>query len=177
MMSALITWIHDTDAIADDGLDVERVASADERAELAKALGLVACERLETRYTIRPLANGQYLATGTVEADVVQSCVVTLEPVGSRIAERFEVDFWPPEKLPEPSSGEFDVLAGPDHEPIEDGTIPIGRIIYEHVATGLDPYPRKEGAEFRWQPNLEARANDEPRESPFAVLAKLKPKG
>jgi uncharacterized metal-binding protein YceD (DUF177 family) len=175
-VSALITWIHDTDAIAEDGLEVERIATAEERAELAKALELVACERLETRYSIQPLANGQYLAMGMVEAAVVQSCVVTLEPVSSRIVEQFEVDFWPPEKLSEPSSGEFGVLTGRDREPIENGTIPIGRIIYEHVATGLDPYPRKEGAEFRW-PNLEARADDEPRDSPFAALAKLKPKG
>jgi uncharacterized metal-binding protein YceD (DUF177 family) len=175
-MAAPITWTHETDGIADCGLEVERAATPEERAALAKALDLVACERLETRYTIQPMANGQYLATGTVEAAVVQSCVVTLEPVSSRIVEQFEVDFWPPEKLPEPGSGEVDVLAAPDREPIADGTIPIGRIIYEHVATGLDPYPRKEGAEFRW-PNLETRSDDERRDSPFAVLAKLKPKG
>jgi uncharacterized metal-binding protein YceD (DUF177 family) len=176
MMSAPITWAHDTDAITEYGLEVERVATAEERVELAKALELVACDRLETRYTIRPLANGQYLATGTVEAAVVQSCVVTLEPVNSRIVERFEVDFWPPEKLPEPGSGGFDVLAAPDCEPIEGGIIPIGRIVYEHVATALDPYPRKEGAEFRWR-DPEDRPDDERRDSPFAVLAKLKPKG
>jgi uncharacterized metal-binding protein YceD (DUF177 family) len=176
MMSTLITWIHETHAIGEDGLEVERVATAEERAELAKALELVACERLETRYTIQPLANGHYLATGTVEAAVVQSCVVTLEPVSGRIVDRFEVAFWPPEKLREPDAGKFDVRTAPDREPIEDGAIPIGRIIYEHVATGLDPYPRKEGAEFRWS-SVDSRPDHEPRDSPFAVLSKLKPKG
>jgi hypothetical protein len=176
MMSTLTTWIHETDAIVDDGLEVERVATAEERAELAQALELVACEELETRYTIQPLANGHYLATGIVEAAVVQSCVVTLEPVSGRVAERFEVDFWPPEKLRELDAGEVDLRTAPDREPIEDGIIPIGRIIYEHVATGLDPYPRKEGAEFRWS-SVEPRPDDEPRDSPFAVLSKLKSKG
>jgi hypothetical protein len=175
MMFTPITWVHDTDAITPSGLDVERVATAEERVELAKALDLVACDRLETRYTIRPLADGQYLAMGTVEAAVVQSCVVTLEPVSSSIVERFEVDFWPPEKLPEPSSGEFDALGAPDREPIEGGILPIGRIVYEHLATALDPYPRKEGAEFRWR-DRDDWPDDERRESPFAVLAKLKPK-
>src|ERR671923_61815 len=175
MMSAPITWAHDTDAITEYGLEVERVATAEERMEVTKALELVACDRLETRYTIRPLADGQYLATGTVEAAVVQSCVVTLEPVRSHILEQFEIDFWPSEKLPEPGSGELDVLAAPDREPLEGGIIPIGRIVYEHVATALDPYPRKEGAEFRWR-DPDDRPDDDRQASPFAVLAKLKPK-
>jgi hypothetical protein len=176
MISAPITWTHGTDGIAEQGITVERAATAEERAALAIALDLVACERLEARYTIQPRAHGQFLATGTVEAAVVQSCVVTLEPVSSRFVEPFEIDFYPPERLPKPGLGEVDVLTAPDCEPIEEGLIPIGRIIYEHVATGIDPYPRKEGAVFQW-PDREARPNDEQRHSPFGVLAKLKPKG
>jgi hypothetical protein len=175
-MSAPIAWTHDTHEIPERGLEVERAATAEERAALATALEIVACERLETRYVIQPLANGQYLATGSVEADVVQSCVVTLEPVTGRIVEWLEVEFWPPHELPEPATVEFDVLATTDREPIEGGTIPIGRVLYEHVAAGLDPYPRKEGAVFRWR-DREAPPVAEQPDSPFAVLGKLRPKG
>ena len=175
-MSLPINWIHDTQEIPESGLEIARAATVEECAALAQAVEIVACERLETRYTVQPLANGQFLLRGSLEADVVQSCVVSLEPVSARIAERFEVDFWPPDLLPEPESGAFDVLATVDREPIEGGTIPIGRIVYEHVAAGLDPYPRKEGAALHW-PEREERRDDERRDSPFAVLDRLKPKG
>jgi uncharacterized metal-binding protein YceD (DUF177 family) len=174
-MSLPINWSHGTHAIPEEGLEVERIGSAEECAVLAKALEIVACERLETRYAIQPMAGGRFMVTGSLEAEVVQSCVVSLEPVADRIVERFEVDFWPPDTLPEPDSGELDVLAIPDREPIEDGAIAIGRIVYEHLAAGLDPYPRKEGAAFRWTEG-EDRPEGDRRDSPFAVLARLKPK-
>ena len=31
-----------------------------------------------------------------------------------------------------------------------DGIIPVGRIVFETISAGLDPYPRKPGAEFTW---------------------------
>jgi uncharacterized metal-binding protein YceD (DUF177 family) len=174
-MSLPINWTHDTHAIPEQGLEIGRAATAEECAALAAALEIVACERLETRYVIKPMAGGHFLVTGSVEAEVVQSCVVSLEPVAGRVAEPFEVDFWPPDKLPEPNSGELVLLATADSEPIEEGAIPIGRIVYEHLAAGLDPYPRKEGAAFRWTEG-EERPDGDRRDSPFAVLAKLKAK-
>ena len=47
--------------------------------------------------------------------------------------------------------------------------IDLGEILVEELSLNLDPYPRKEGVAFH--------ADDAPpRENPFAVLAKLKPK-
>ena len=55
-------------------------------------------------------------------------------------------------------------------ERIENDRIAVGRIVYEALAAGLDPYPRKEDAAFEWRdPKLAEGAGN-----PFAVLKKLK---
>jgi hypothetical protein len=66
---------------------------------------------------------------------------------------------------------ETEALAAAELEPIVHDRIEVGRIVYEHVAAALDPYPRKEGASLE-QADPEAGE----RESPFAVLSKLTPR-
>ena len=39
----------------------------------------------------------------------------------------------------------------PDVEPIEHGTIEVGRVVFETLSAALDPYPRKSGATLEWQ--------------------------
>jgi hypothetical protein len=58
-------------------------------------------------------------------------------------------------------------------EAVADGKIDLGPVIYEALATALDPYPKKAGASFEW--SQDARESPEPKESgPFAALAALK---
>ncbi len=52
--------------------------------------------------------------------------------------------------------------------------IDVGRIVYETLSAGLDPYPRKEGAEFDWADPKTGVADSA---NPFAVLKKLKGEG
>jgi hypothetical protein len=59
-------------------------------------------------------------------------------------------------------------------EPIEGGKIDLGPVIYETLATALDPYPKREGVSFEWSEAPGAGAADEPPESPFATLKRLK---
>jgi hypothetical protein len=58
-------------------------------------------------------------------------------------------------------------------EPIEDGTIELGKVLYETLATSLDPYPKKAGASFEWSegPGGKAEAHGS---GPFAALERLK---
>ncbi len=55
-------------------------------------------------------------------------------------------------------------------EPLEHDRIDIGRIVYEALSAGLDPYPRKEGAGFEWTDPKAAEGAGKP----FAVLKKLR---
>lgn len=171
-MSAELEWSHSVGEIPETGLAAERRATPEARTRIAAALDLIACSRLEARYSLQPLAQGRYLLEGTIDADVVQTCVVTLEPVEGHISEPFEVEF-----RPWPSGAgvtEFDALEARDIEPLEGDKIPVGRIVYEQLASAIDPYPRKEGAMLE-QP-AEKTEEVEEAVNPFAVLKQLKPK-
>ena len=53
-------------------------------------------------------------------------------------------------------------------EPLVGGTIDLGAVAVEFLMLGIDPYPRKEGAEFA------APSADLEGAHPFAALAALK---
>ncbi len=172
-MSEPLDWAHGLAEIGESGLERERLASEAERAAVARMLDIVAVTDLRASYGIQPLGRGRYRLAGEIDAGVTQSCVVTLEPVPGRIAERFEAEFMPVPELAraEGHQEEMEALAAADLEPIVHDRIEVGRIVYEHVAAALDPYPRKEGASLQ-QADPEAGE----REGPFAALSKLTPR-
>lgn len=157
--------------IGDRGLSGTREADAAERLELAEALDIVSCSHLRVIWEVHPLRSGMYRLTGTIDAGVVQSCVVTLEPLPSRVEVPLNVELRPGDMMPEPGEGEQPILDTPDIEPIEADGIDLGLIVLEHIATSLDPYPRKEDAVFEFEDPAAAVSPI----NPFAKLAKLKP--
>ena len=169
MTSTILDWAHETRSIPEAGLDVTREASEEGRAALAEALGIDACTRLVAQYTIRPFESGCYELHGTAEMLAQQTCVVTLEPLERTYRVRLDVAYWPPELLGDGPGADIDSLAD-DPEPIEDGRLDVGRVVYEELASTIDPFPRKDDAAFDWK-NDEAPARD----NPFAALEKLKP--
>jgi uncharacterized metal-binding protein YceD (DUF177 family) len=173
-MPGELSWDHLIEDIPATGLAVERTADAAELARIAAALELLACQQLEARYQIVPLSLGRYKLTGELKASIEQSCVVTLEPVASDIAETYAVTYWPDAALPQPAAGPLALDGQPDPEPIVDGKIDAGRIVFESLAAAINPFPRRPGAIFEGP--LSAPAQGKP-ESPFAVLANLKAKG
>jgi uncharacterized metal-binding protein YceD (DUF177 family) len=176
-MPTQLRWDHAARGIPEVGLSRERAADPDELASIARALDLVACRSLAAKYTITPTAEGRYQLSGTLRAEVEQACVVTLEPIGSTVEERFDVSFWPTDEMPPPASGEVNLDEELDPEPIVEGQIAVGRIVFEHLATAIEPFPRKPDATLeRTSTATEERTGDKP-ESPFAVLANIRPKG
>ena len=101
--------------------------------------------------TIRALGAGRYRLAGTLRARLTQACVATLEPLPQTIEEEFEVQFWPRERCRRRATTEVEVSSVPDVEPIEHGTIEVGRVVFETLSAALDPYPRKSGATLEWQ--------------------------
>lgn len=166
-------WIHLVTDVGASGLRRKREATVGERQALSATLDLTSCESLAVEYVVRALGQGRYVLEGELTAHVTQVCVATLQPVRSRIAETFRIELWPdtPENFPIRGESESPVLDAPDVEPLTDGRIPVGRLMTELLASALDPYPRAEGAEFRWQ---DPKAGDA---GPFAALSALKGKG
>ena len=153
------------------------IAAGDaERLALAQRFDLLELKRLDAEVRVRRIRAGRYLEViGTFDADVVQSCVATLEPVEARVEEEFR-------ELYGPIGGEragFDaaeIVVDPESpEPIEGPTVDLGEAVAQHLALSLDPYPRAPGAGPA--PDSEPPGPSEPgRPSPFAVLGALKPR-
>lgn len=172
-MTAL-TWTHAEGDVPDTGLEVVRTATPDELKALAAELGIRSCDGLRAEYSVRRIGAERYLLSGTVAARITQACVISLEPVEQRIDEQFAVELGPvAEDVAAAAAEEMErAILGDetDAEPLVDGHIEVGRIVYEHVAAAIDPYPRKEGAVFEWREAAAAASAA----GPFAALAKLK---
>jgi hypothetical protein len=175
-------WVVEVRSIGETGQNSRFQASGEQCASLARDLELISCNSLTVAYKLRAQHRGRYRLTGKITADVVQRCVVTLEPVPALLDEDIDLEFWPMEQLavaPTPGvtqessdehidTADFDALGDEPAEPIENGRIALGRVVYELVSAGLDPYPRSPGAEFNW------KSKDDGSDKPFAALAKLK---
>lgn len=175
-MPGELAWEHAVQDIPEAGLAVERAASPEECDAIASALDLVACRSLMARYTIAPRGEGHVHVSGSVSAEVEQTCVVTLEPLVNQVADSFSVDYWPETDMPEPSGGAVDMHDEPDLEPIVAGRVEVGRVIFECVAGAIDLFPRKPGVTFD-SSAVSSEAGDSSRpESPFAALARMRDK-
>lgn len=137
-------------------------ADAAEREALARRFGIPSIGRFRAELLLRPEPDGSVRAEGRLEAEVVQSCVVTLEPVPQRVEEAVTLRFLPPGREPDEGPEEVDEV-----ETGQDGTADLGEALAEQLALALDPYPRAPGAA------LPEAATDAPAH-PFAALGRLR---
>ncbi|WP_435539226.1 YceD family protein [Azospirillum sp. ST 5-10] len=157
---------------------VEEIAATEaERRALAARFELEAIDRLEATVRLRRTGGDMVRVTGELRADVVQTCVVTLEPVRNAVAERFEALFAPESLVPEDGDEveiDFDAAALDEDVPeaMDRGRIDIGELVAQHLSLALDPYPRAPGVALPDAGEEEAPADAKP--NPFAVLERLK---
>ena len=157
--------LAETDNLPATGSVHEIAAEPAERAALAERFSLLALDRLEARVRLTPLAGDLVRLDAELTADVVQECVVTLEPIATRVEDHFTLLYGGTEEAAQVVlSGEAELV-----EPLSDGAIDIGEAVAQQLSLALDPFPRAPGAEA---PAPEP--GDDPPASPFAALAKLK---
>ena len=154
------------DDIPDAGGHYTLSADAAAREGVARLAGLRDLRRLEAEFDLA--RHGSSVAIkGEVKAKVGQICVVTLEPIESEVAEQVDLVFAPPVEDTD-RGGRRTKKKDAQPEPLVNGVVDLGVVATEFLILGLDPYPRKEGAQFA-QP-----APKEGSERPFAALAALK---
>ena len=143
-------------------------ANAVERSALATRFGLVSLDRLEAAVRLGRIAGGLVRLEAELVADVIQTCVVTLEPVKNHIAESFTVLYGEGAEAREVTlDGEAETI-----EPIAGGVIDIGEAVAQQLSLALDPFPHAPGAA-----NVRLTASSEASgESPFKVLEHLRNK-
>jgi uncharacterized metal-binding protein YceD (DUF177 family) len=154
------------DDIPETGLHIEAEAPAEVRAQLAKLANLRELPHLSAVFDLTRRGGGVHVA-GQVKARVGQTCVVTLESLENDLDEPINVLFAP--SLDAAANG-ADHKAGDEEppEPLIEGKVDLGAIATEFLLLGIDPYPRKAGAEFA----AVKTADDSAR--PFAALEALK---
>lgn len=155
-------------------LSVTLEPDAEVRAGLAKELALEGLPALQGRITVRPWLDGAEIS-GRFTAVVEQICGVTLDPFETEIDGDFVVRAVPagsPNAPADSEGGEVEMdLEAPDPpDVLSSDDIDLAGYLVEHLALEIDPFPRKPGAEFDYEP-------DAPEESPFAVLKRLKDDG
>lgn len=181
-LGAELSHVVAIDRIGPEGLNVTVVANDEARTALAGRLGIPAVLFLDAQLRLRedPAARGQFLLEGHITAEVEQSCVVTLEPVRQQVDEAVVRRFAPVtdsigRPVDEADDGEAEWLdpeADDPPDPIIGGVIDIGAVVVEELALGLDPYPRRQGADI---PERYRLVEEEvAKGSPFAALARLK---
>lgn len=157
------------DDIPDTGLHMDVDAPAEVRAGIAELAGLRELSRLSAAFDL--VRQGEQVnVTGQVSATIGQTCVVTLEPIENKIEEAVGIAF-----APLPAGTAADVEGGDRRkgaaeppEPLVNGRIDLGALASEFLMLGIDPYPRKAGAQF---------TPPEPQDDgphPFAALEALK---
>lgn len=144
-------------------------------ADIAAALELSTLRKLSFEGRIKPLAGTDWTLEGRLGATVVQPCVVTLEPVTTRIDIDVTRQFI--RGLEDPDE--------PEAEMPEDDTVePLGAwidpaiVMQEALSIAVPDYPRKDSAELTetifTEPGAAPMTDADAR--PFAGLADLKSK-
>jgi uncharacterized metal-binding protein YceD (DUF177 family) len=169
----------------DAGIAVKFSADPRERRALARRFGLLELRSLGVEGRVDRGDDRQELQfQGWLEAEVVQACVVTLEPVPATIRQPVERRY----RRAEPDAGRGTAsphqvwVVDEDEDEVEvdivtGRTIDLGEAMAEELALALDPYPRAAGADDLVMqdlgPNISVGA-EHPPESPFAALRQLR---
>ncbi len=161
--------------LAPGGVDIDIAATAAECLALARQLGLGELIRLGAVGRLWWDGDGAvYRLDIHLTADVVQSCVVSLEPVQEQIDEQIGISYCEPPAEPVAVAPHAEIEIGIDEEdppePLDGDQIDVGAVVAEHLALALNPYPRAPGAVFE---DAQTAEEDRDRPSPFAVLERL----
>ncbi len=116
-------------------------ATETERAALAKRFDLVSLDRFEARVTLHRVAGGMVRLSASLAADLVQTDIVTLEPLPSHVEDNFTLLFGPEADEATTLDPNAEVV-----EPLDDGRIDIGEAVAQQLSLAINPYPRAPAA-------------------------------
>lgn len=139
-------------------------AKPEELEPLARRLLIPAVHRMHCAFRLRRVDADVIEAEGLLEAEVVQTCAVSSEPIVQDVSDVFELQF-----VPAGSEAAEDDLEAPDQIPYSGHALDLGEAAVEQLALALEPYPRKPETD-------EAMPEDAKPPSAFAALAALRRK-
>jgi uncharacterized metal-binding protein YceD (DUF177 family) len=132
--------------ISQKGTEERLEAKPAERAALAERFDLIEIPALKAEIMLIQGPQQTIAATGLIEAEVIQRCVVTLEPISSRLAIDVDVTFAPQEANLNIDKAFKEMGLDDDFEFFSGGKIDIGELVAQQLGVSIDPYPRKANA-------------------------------
>ena len=138
---------------------------ADDLLALAERFGWVAIHKLVIELTVRKVARNCWDVSGRINAEIIQSCIVTGAPVAESID--FQID----ERYVRPVDEMDEVEVRLDGaEPLKNGAIDIGELAVQSLGLAATAWPRVENAADSYS------LGDQRSDHPFAGLSALKRK-
>ena len=177
---APISRVYNLTDLSEAGYEARIVPDAKDLARLADWVEVEAVERFEGVVEMRRLGQNRFSYDAELEADIVQNCVVTLEPVRTHISRSFhrELHLIPNMRRFADKGGAVTLDAADDDAPeeIDSPRFDLAGPLLEEFVLAIDPYPRGAGVAFE-PPQTDRGAEPDAPESPFAVLKQLKGQG
>lgn len=154
-------------------------ADEKEREGLAKLWKIVGVTSLKADLKLVRWKRDGIRVSGTFVGELVQTCVVSLKPISTKIEDEFVTHCVPEtSKLARQDNlqnGELIIdVDGPDiPDTFSGNAIDIAAIVSEFAAMAIDPYPRDPEAEIDEKFQI-GNNEDDAAPSPFAALAAIK---
>lgn len=155
--------------------------------DLARRLNLLALNDLSAKLIATRQNKRVIYVSCHFNAEVVQKCVVTLQPVTDHISEEFEAWFADPDQVVSFARARHErdkaretqerpmLEEQEDPEPIIDGKIDLGELVTQYLSLAINPYPHSpEALAKKEREENSGLASDQERINPFAALKSLK---
>jgi len=157
------------------GLTINLEATVDECDLLCQTYRLVRIESLSAKIRVKHERIKNYSegirVHGKVNAQVTETCVISLEKFSHYIEDEFTIDFVEASELHDDDDVVVEVLSDDLPEPLLTHEIDVGDLVSQHLALVLDPYPRRPGV--AWEGHTDSEKDFSPEEGsdkPFAIL-------
>lgn len=155
------TYILEVSELESKPLQLSIAAEENERKALAERLSLVEVSAISADIRVKREQGGRVVhVSGRFSADIVQNCVVSLEPVNSHLEDDFEAWFAEADSAVSINKAKHDLMRQKgqaelpvldeqdDPEEIIDGKINLGEVVTQFMSLAIDPFPHADGAEF-----------------------------
>lgn len=159
--------------VGDTPRTIKFSADENERARIAALFDIIELKSLTAELNYRRVGSGTIQIIGEYKAHVVQSCVVTLEPVQTLLGSSFERQYEVGEPTTELDEVDFEPDAEDPPEYLAEPRINLVDVVAEQLGLDIPPFPRNEGADLSSLGYVPDESADE-KPNPFAILKTLR---
>ena len=156
-----------SEAGRDESFTVPQTACQD----IAAFYDIDGVEDFAARFRLSRLAKNEYALEGHFSATILQTCIVTLQPIRTVLDQDFSRRYnVVPRRAVAREPSTVDIQLDDDEvETLSGSSLDLAVPLLEELSLMIEPYPRSPGAEFD-----HSGQGDSARESPFAILKALK---